>query len=87
MRGSVQQQAMLSPSPVTLPEDWTPVVNRPTPAPELETVRHSVIRSAPLGQNRWVDRVVRALGLEATQRRRGRPKKRENLVTVARNAT
>jgi len=87
MRGSAQQQAMLSPSPVALPKDWTAVVNRPTPAPELEAVRHSVIRSAPLGQKRWVARVVRSLGLEATQRRPGRPKKRENLVTVARNAT
>ena len=66
---------------------WTAVVNRPTPAPELETVRHSVIRSAPLGEKRWVARVVRALGLEATQRRPGRPKKRQTLVTVARNAT
>ena len=87
MRGSAQQQAMLSPSPVALPKDWTAVVNRPTAAPELETVRHSVIRSAPLGQKRWVDRVVRSLGLEATQRPRGRPKTRENLVTVARNTT
>jgi len=85
--GSAQQQALLSPSPVALPQDWTAVVNRPTPAPDLETVRHSVIRSAPLAEKRWVDRVVRALGLEPTQRRRGRPKKRENLVTVARNAT
>ena len=72
---------------VMLPEHWTAVVNRATAAPELEAVRHSVIRSAPLGQKRWVDRVVRALGLEATQRRRGRPTKRENLVTVARNST
>jgi len=85
--GSAQQQALLSPSPVALPGNWTPVVNRPTPAPELETVRHSIIRSAHLGQKRWVDRVARALGLEATQRRRGRPKKRTTLVAVARNAT
>ena len=76
LRGSAQQQAMIRPSPVALPEDWTAVVNRPTAAPELETVRQSVIRSAPLGQKRWVDRVVRSLGLEATQRPRGRPKKR-----------
>ncbi|MCY2952638.1 MAG: hypothetical protein NTU53_11795, partial [Planctomycetota bacterium] len=55
---------------------WTAVVNRPTAGAELEGVRHCVIGSAPLGERRWVDRVVRALGVEATQRRRGRPKKR-----------
>jgi putative transposase len=86
-RGSARQRAMLRPSPVALPEDWRAVVNRATEEPELEAVHHSVIRSAPLGAKPWVNRVVRALGLEATQRRRGRPKKRENRVTGSKNAT
>jgi putative transposase len=86
-RGSPEQRAMLCSSPVELPADWGAIVNTAKEMPELEQVRQSVIRSAPLGEKSWVDKVVKALGLEGTQRRRGRPKKPENRVTELGNAS
>jgi len=86
-RGSEQQRALLGRPPVALPEDWAAVVNRAAGAEELERVRQCVIRGAPLGGKRWVARAVEALGLEATQRRRGRPRKRKSGTAGVDNAT
>lgn len=52
------------------------VVNQRQDEAEMERLRQSVNRGARVGQEAWVRRMVRELGLEATQRRRGRPRKR-----------
>jgi putative transposase len=42
---------------------------------ELEAVRRAARRSCPLGGQWWQRRTAAALGLEATLRPRGRPRK------------
>jgi hypothetical protein len=52
------------------------VVNQRQDEVELAPVHQSVKRAGPFGQESWIKQMVRALGLEATQRSRGRPRKR-----------
>ena len=61
--------------PVPLPGDWPAVVGRAEPETRLDAVRHGVDRGAPFGDERWVARTARRLGLESTMRLRGRPRK------------
>lgn len=64
--------------PVDRSENWLAWVNRALVASELETVRQSVNRGRPFGKDEWVKKVAEEMGLEATLRSRGRPKKEEN---------
>jgi hypothetical protein len=82
---------MLAPLPIPLPEDWTTLVNELQPDAERNQVRCAVVRGCPLGQPAWVDRMVRRLGLQGTQRPRGRPRKPDsadgNRTAVAVNSS
>ncbi len=69
-------KALASDWPVDRPRNWVETVNRPQTAEELDAVRQSVIRSSPFGSARWVKGTVKKLGLEWTQRPRGRPRVR-----------
>jgi putative transposase len=44
-------------------------------AGQLARLRHSVVRGAPFGETRRMERAARRLGLESTLRPRGRPRK------------
>ncbi len=61
--------------PVPQPTDWVEWVNMPMTDVEVEWVRHSVNRGTPLGSEGWVRRTGHRLGLEASLRPRGRPRK------------
>jgi putative transposase len=61
--------------PLRLPDNWIEWVNQPQSESELAALRHCVNRGAPLGDDGWIDETVKLLGLEATVRPRGRPKK------------
>ncbi len=63
--------------PVPMPRDWLERVNRPETEAELEAVRRSVERSQPYGTEVWQERTAKALGLEHTFRKQGRPSKRK----------
>jgi putative transposase len=65
----------LSGWPLSRPPDWTDLVNRPLTEAELQSVRLSVSRGRPFGSGDWQQRVARELGLEATLRPRGRPRR------------
>lgn len=54
---------------------WRAKVNRPLGEEELDAVRLSVQRGRPLGSMRWVQATAARLGLEATLRDRGRPRR------------
>jgi len=69
---------ILSPSPVKLPRDWIARVNRTQSEAEVEAVRRSIARGAPLGGVAWQRRTAERLGLEPTLRPRGRPRKDGN---------
>jgi putative transposase len=66
----------LHPGPVPVPERWRRWVNEPQTEAELAAVRTSVVRGRPYGSEAWVEEVVKRLGLQATVRPRGRPRKR-----------
>lgn len=61
--------------PVPAPRGWKRRVNRPESEAELEKVRRSVAKGTPLGDERWVARTAGKLGLGATLRGIGRPRK------------
>jgi len=65
----------IDPGPVPRSEPWTEWVNQPLAAAELTEIRHSVNRGTPYGSAGWVSRMAAQLGLSATLRPRGRPKK------------
>ena len=62
--------------PVPVPDDWSGWVNEVQTEAELEAIRTSVVRGRPYGSEAWVEAVVQRLGLQATVRPRGRPRKR-----------
>jgi len=65
----------LSAGPTPLPRDWTAWVQRAESPAELEALRRSVVRGAPYGTDRWQKQTALRLGLGATLRPRGRPRK------------
>jgi putative transposase len=64
----------LSDWPVERPRDWISRINRPDNALELESLRLSVQRGRPFGEETWVRRMAKRFGMESTLRPRGRPK-------------
>ncbi len=73
--GSPKDRAMLSRWPLPRPRKWLRYVNDPETDAELEALRRSCIRGTPYGSAEWVKDTARRLGLEATIRKPGRPKK------------
>jgi len=58
-----------------VPRGWLRTVNAIQGEAELAGVRRSVKRGRPLGDERWTDRTAAKLGLGATLRPPGRPRK------------
>lgn len=71
-------QELLSDWPVRCPREWNDWVNEPETEQELEAIRRSIMRGSPYGEESWVERVAKRLGLEITLRPRGRPRKVED---------
>lgn len=65
----------LSKWPVTRPGGWDSHVNDALTDAELESLRRSIQRGAPFGSRQWAWRKAEDLGLSATLRPRGRPRK------------
>jgi putative transposase len=78
---------LLSAPPITLPADWPSRVNAPQTAEELAALRTCVNRQRPYGDDHWVTQAARALGLESSQRDRGRPCKRATSPAPGRQQT
>jgi putative transposase len=74
-KGDERRPAFLADWPVPCPRNWLALVNRAHSEVELAAVRRSVERGAPFGDDRWVERTARRLGLESALRPRGRPRK------------
>ena len=66
---------ILTPWPVDIPSNYLKLVNQPLPKPQLESIRHSVIRNKPLGGVSWVEKMISKYDLQYTVRPEGRPKK------------
>jgi putative transposase len=61
--------------PVVRPADWLGWVNEAQTEAEVSRLRRNVARGAPYGAERWVVETAERLGLQATLRPRGRPRK------------
>ncbi len=68
----------LSPWPIDRPAGWREIVNDVTAPEELTILRAKVNRGQPYGAAAWIEQTARHLGLEATVRDIGRPRKRIN---------
>ncbi len=71
----MSEALILAPGPVARPADWLRHVNQPHTDAELERLRDSIRRGRPFGDERWTAEAALALGLEASLRPRGRPRK------------
>ncbi len=67
--------SFLDAGPVPRPRNWVQLVNQPQTEQELAALRRSVNRCAPFGNEPWTRRIAKKLGLEASLRPRGRPRK------------
>jgi len=76
--GTANDRRWLSKWPLPRPRHWARLVNQPQTEAGLEAVRRSVIRGQPYGDDAWVKRTARRLGLESTLRSRGRPKQSQS---------
>jgi putative transposase len=63
--------------PVERPRGWKSLVNEKLEEKEIERVRVSIKRGRPLGDEQWMGRVVKRLGLETTMRDPWRPSKKK----------
>jgi len=74
--GTVEHRAMISDWPLPRPRKWLQYINEPATEAELTALRQSCVRGTPYGSADWIKTTARRLGLEATLRPPGRPKKR-----------
>jgi putative transposase len=79
-RVGAPERPALSPWPVARPADWLAWVNEPQTAAELAAVRTCVRRGRPYGGTAWSRAAAERLGLPSTLRRRGRPRKEEEMT-------
>ena len=62
--------------PVPRPANWLDWVNQPQSQEEVDAIRRSIDRGAPLGHEQWTKEIAQTLSLQSTLRPRGRPGKR-----------
>ncbi len=62
--------------PIERPADWVERVNTPLSTGDLKRLRASAARGRPFGDDAWMERTARRLGLEHTLRPEGRPPKK-----------
>ena len=74
-KGKSTLSRWLCPWPVERPRNWLAEVNRLMDEEALKSVRQSITRGLPLGNDAWKSRVAGRLGLDITLRPRGRPHK------------
>ena len=65
---------LCAPWPLPRPDNWLDLVNQPQSEAELEALRRCANRGCPMGNPDWVENTAKQLGIESTQRARGRPK-------------
>jgi putative transposase len=57
------------------PKDWIEFVNGSERESELDNLRSSAQRGRPFGNEDWVIKIAKQLGLESTMNSRRRPKR------------
>jgi putative transposase len=74
-KGSKEQKQVLSLWPITPSKNYLKLVNTVQPKPEVDSIRTSIIKNRPFGNVKWIQRIAQDLGLEASLRNPGRPRK------------
>lgn len=74
-QGNADLRALLSDWPVDQPRDWVGAVNRAISAKEWERLEVCMKRGRPFGSETWQHRTANRLGLTASLRSEGRPRK------------
>jgi putative transposase len=74
LRGTAEDQRLLSAWPAPRQAQWAEHVNEPLTEAELLGVRRSVDRGRPYGSDAWCTNAIQRLQLETTLRPRGRPR-------------
>lgn len=74
-RKQLQDVPTLDDWPVDRPRNWVQRVNQPESQAELDALRLCTQRGRPYGPSDWVQRMADQLGLRATLRPRGRPRR------------
>src|SRR5579862_7134347 len=74
-RGSAEERGLLGEWPVARPADYLEWANAAQTDAEVAALRECVRRGRPFGDAAWQAAAARRLGLEATFRPRGRPRK------------
>ena len=72
---SDERRWLAIPDDPALPRNWRSWVNKVETEAELNSLRRSVTRGLPFGDDNWTRNSAVRLGLETTTRPRGRPKK------------
>lgn len=73
--GDTQTRALLARWPLPRPRNWVEHVNTTQSEAELESLRRAIRRNSPFGDSAWQQTTAKRLGLQATLRPRGRPRK------------
>lgn len=73
--GDAECRALLAAWPLARPRRWMEHVNEPQTEAEVESLRRAIHRNSPFGNSPWQQTIAKRLGLGATLRRRGRPRK------------
>jgi len=76
--GTSLENEILAAWPLARKKSWLKHVNDPLMASEVKAIDRSVQRGCPFGDEQWMERMVKQLGLESTVKPRGRPKKQNN---------
>jgi len=72
---------ILNPGPVPRGEDWLTQVQEPATEAEWARLEESLRRGRPFGGDGWIEATAKKLGLEATLRPIGRPRKKSEDTT------
>lgn len=70
-----KQKEFLATWPVSKPENYIEWLNESQAPDEEESIQKSIQQGGPFGEDLWVSKIVKKLGIESTIRPRGRPKK------------
>jgi putative transposase len=65
---------LTTPPPVTKPDNWLDVVDKPHTQAEIESLRRCSAKNMPFGSESWTRSTAKNLGLTSSLRRPGRPK-------------
>jgi putative transposase len=75
-RGNPASQNLLSDWPLPVPDNWLEWVNQPQTDAEIVALERCSLRGQPYGSHDWCEHTAIELGIQATLRPRGRPRKR-----------